>query len=312
MSPLITRGIPRRTVMRGLSSLGALCLWSSPLRAQQRSYAVILPDGDSEYYSRMRLGIETAAREMGNIALSLTLYKEISEAANSINNAIKDNPEGFLLSFFSGYQSIFADISSIVTAAGIPLVTIGHSLPAATASVVPDWDQAGRLQAQQAMVLAAPPVTIVYLAGPGAIDAEIEQAFKKALSEQKVDIVSIRLDGYSVAEASQRTIDVLSRHDNVAVIVASSDSLTIGALQAIKPTNSSAKVVGLGASLAAMAALKENELSATIDLKPDVQGSEALRALNDLVQRGVCKNGQNPPCPPQTVQPAVVVAEGRK
>jgi ABC-type sugar transport system substrate-binding protein len=77
----------------------------------------------------------------------------------------------------------------------------------------------------------------------------------------------------------------------------------------VKKMDQDVKVIGLGATPEGVEAIRKGELLATIDLKPKTQGSQALEILNSLAQKGVCPNGQKPPCPPNTVQPEIIGRE---
>ena len=96
-------------------------------------------------------------------------------------------------------------------------------------------------------------------------------------------------------------------HPDVTVIAAAADVWALGAVAAAEHLKRPVQAIGLGDSAEAREAIGQR-LAATVDLRPDAQGDAAVRALATVVNRGICDNGQNPPCPEQTVAPEAVLA----
>jgi len=301
-----SRKVTRRAVMRC-----ALLFWSSyaiPTRAAaaQKTYGVIMPDTGSDYYGRMIAGIRDEAKTIGMISLIEARYRDLSELAGKVDVMVSRKVDGLII-VLQVYNNEAATVLRIANAAGIPSVTIEGRLQGASADVSPDFAKAAELQAQ---VAAATTGSYIYVTGPKTeINSILEQTFA---SNVKGLVTKVSIESYSAQETIDKTADALSKEPDVVAIAASSDFLALNVLHATRKSSKDIKIIGLGATPEGVEAVKKGELTATINLKPEVQGSQALELLNSIAQNGVCPNGQKPPCPPKMVAPEVIAGDGRK
>ncbi len=302
--------VTRRAVVRGV-----LLFWSSyaittRAAAAQKTYGVIMPDSGIDYYRRMIEGIREEAKAIGTINLIEGNYKDLSDLVRKVDDMVSRKVDGLLI-VLQAYDNEVATVLRIANEAGIPSVTIEGRLQGASADVSPDFAKAAQLQAQVAVATTGSTSgPYIYVTGPKTeINSILEKTFA---SNTKGLVTNISIENYSAQETIDKTAGAISKEPDVVAIAASSDFFALNVLHAIKASGKDIKVIGLGATPEGVAAVKKGELTATINLKPEVQGSQALELLNSIAQNGVCPNGQKPPCPPKTVSPEVIAGEGRK
>ena len=293
----------RRVALASLLGVGSACLFAARSQAKDITFGVIIPDYGGQYYDAMLAGIDSTASKLSMTRKFLGPYKEAEQAVVYVQNAISVGVDGILLATGGGVGQALGPALSRAQRAGVSVVIIGQAVEGANAVILPDLGAVGRLQAS---LLPKSGGTVIFLTVPGSSWAsELERSFAASVDPGRVNIMVEPVGSYSGEEAQARTEAALQKVGNAIAVVAVSDILALGALQAVKGAGKEIEVIGVDATKEGRAAAGNGRFF-TIALRPELQGAKAVETLHGLVQSGVCPNGQKPPCPPQTVTPDLV------
>lgn len=107
-------------------------------------------------------------------------------------------------------------------------------------------------------------------------------------AEPGVEVLASQTAEWDREKGLKVTEDILQAHPDVELIVASNDEMALGAIQAIKSAGKEGQVMVTGddAIPAALQALKDGELLATIDGNTDKVGYAAVRVAYEYVVEG--------------------------
>jgi len=107
-------------------------------------------------------------------------------------------------------------------------------------------------------------------------------------SEPGVEVLASQTAEWDRQKGLKVTEDILQAHPDVELIVASNDEMALGAIQAIKSAGKAGQVMVTGddAIPAALQALKDGELLATIDGNTDQVGYKAVEVAYQVVVEG--------------------------
>ena len=295
--------ITRRTAAAGILAGAFSNLPFRGATAQDMRFGLIIPSADNYYYALMISGAREASARL-NVQLLVIAYNyEVARATQEINELISSKIDGLIIAAsINSVSGEFLPSTRRALDAGIPIVTIGFSLPGESGHVSPDLAAAGQLQANivTTLVHTGTP-SIIYLTR---VDQTAAAAFKNAI---KTTVVQVVVPYVNDEETRERIHEAIESH-SASIIVASDDALTLNTIALLSTAGPPRTVIGLGASPDDIEALKRGLLTATIDLRPRDQGVEGVETLVSAKQ-SPCPNGQNPPCPPRSrsVQPVAII-----
>jgi ribose transport system substrate-binding protein len=296
--------VTRREAIAAVSFYWATWAIATRAMAAQKTFGVVLPPNNIEYYVAIFRGVQQEATLLGNIEIIEGHYNDLAELIKNVQDLVSRKVDGLLI-VLEHYDSQIGMALNFASSAGIPIVTVEGKLQGASATVVPDFEKAAQLQAQIAAKFGSAAGPYVYVAGPkNEVNSILQGSFDKSIKGQ---VDNINLDSYSPEEIINKMSNVISKEPSVAAIAASTDFIALNTILAAKKVGKDISIIGLGATSEGLEAVKNGEMVATIDLKPEEQGSQALQLLNSIAQTGVCPtNGQKPPCPPKSITPAVI------
>jgi ABC-type sugar transport system substrate-binding protein len=300
------RGVSRRTVFAGLVALSASGL---PARAQTkpRRFAVAIPNTKRLYYKRMLTGMSGAAASLG-IELHVEEYAyDVKKELLVVEALSQQGFDGYIV-VSVGTEGAEAELAGILQKIPAPFATVGYRILGAAVTVLPDWRSAGTLQAQLATKFAPAGSTLLYLTVQTDYGAEASEAFQVAVKQNQSAALVLTINSFSREEAIDSIFKALAADPRVAVIAASTDQLGLWAAEAAANAKRQVKVIGLGASEEGLAAIGAGGLAGTIDLKPDAQGSAAVKGLAPVAEKHLCDNGQKPPRPEELIQPRTITS----
>jgi ribose transport system substrate-binding protein len=306
--------VTRRAALGGLTGVTAIA-WATlrTTAATARQFGVVVPDSEPRYYERMLSGMREAAKGLG-IELYIVEYSsEPLRELSLIKQLLAKGLDGYVIVALGPDDAAAAAEVTGRPISRVPIAAVDRRIPGASVTVLPDLAGAGVIQAKIAMSLAPPGTTLLYLNGPASlIEQDAARAFLKAAEEGKYKVVVVTVPTFSSTAGADATAEALQAHPDIAVIAGATDVWALAAVEVAVEMKRSVKVIGLGASADGLQAVADKKLIATVDLKPDAQGAAAVRELAMVVNKGVCDNGQNPPCPEQTIQPQPVLASKAK
>jgi ribose transport system substrate-binding protein len=301
--------VNRRGFIVAASLYWPTCAMATRASAAQKTYGVLSPAVNFDYYERIVRGVRNEVKTLGTINLIEMKYKDVSNLITNVQDLISHKVDGLLI-VLQSYNSQVGTALEISNSAGIPTVTVDGSLQGASATVVPDFARAAELQAQVAVQVDATGAPYVYVTGP---KSEVSSILQRTFDDNvKARVININVDSYSSEEVIDKTSNIISKEPSLNVIAATSDYLAVSAAKAAQMVGKNITVIGLGASPEGIEAINKGLMFATINLKPEEQGAKALELLNGIAQTGVCPNGQKPPCPPKSVTPELLTGKNSK
>jgi ABC-type sugar transport system substrate-binding protein len=300
------RCLSRRAALTGAASAWAVASGApraAVVRAQK--FGVSIPDSQSRFFGRLLVGMQGAAKTLG-IELRIEEYSnDPGHEAVVTQSLLKEGLDGYLLVPLQHDENA----EKFVASAKAPSAAVVRRIPRAAVPVLPDLAAAGIIQANIAISLAQPKTTLLYVTGSSdIIEQDAVRAFVDRAKENVFQVAVVTTKSFSPEEALNLTVQALDSHPDVTVVAAAADVWALGAVAAAERLKRPIQAIGLGDSAEAREAIGQKRLAATVDLRPDKLGYAAVQALATVVNRGICDNGQNPPCPEQTVAPQAVVA----
>ena len=300
------RCVSRRAALAGAASAWAVASVAPRAAvARAQKFGVSVPDSQSRFFGRLLVGMQGAAKALG-IELRIEEYSyDPSREAAVTQLLLKEGLDGYLLVPLRHDENA----EKFVATAKAPTAAVVRRIPGADVTVLPDLAAAGVIQANIAVSLAQPKATLLYVTGSSdIIEQDAVRAFAQRAKEGGFEVIGVTAKSFSPEEALSLAAQALDSHPDVTVVAAAADVWALGAVAAAERLKRPVQAIGLGDSAEAREAIGQKRLAATVDLRPDKQGDAAVQALATVVNRGICDNGQNPPCPEQTVAPQAVVA----
>jgi ABC-type sugar transport system substrate-binding protein len=303
------RRVTRRATLSGLAAVGLTGLTRRTDAAPPPVFGVVIPNSSAQFYNRLLQGMGEEAKSLGvELRIEESSFDPKSEA-EKIHQFVNLKADGVLVVPLGSVDPVANGGAENAERAGARVAAVLWRIPGASVTVRPDWARAGALQAQIAMSIAlrSGPAkgTFLYIA-PNYVDPAIIPAFREALAKNDFRVILVALDVFERDIAVGAIAKALASYPDVSIIVASNDELARWAVEVAGEANRPIMAIGLGGSAEDLQATK---LFATVDLKPEVQGREALRGLASVVRSKVCDNGQNPPCPEELIQPEAIIAK---
>ncbi len=289
-----------KAVGAALLSIGVLSLASQPAWSADTKPIVIgqsIPTLNNPWYAQFAEGSRDMATALG---VKLVLVTNPANAAfdpsaqiNAIENLIAQRPAAIQIDPTSS-SAIDGAINEAMSA-HIPVVTDGiHVTAKVDASVVADNKQGGELAGKYIASRLTGGGDVAMLEGtPGRdIIAQRHAGFRAALATGKgVKIVASQNANLDQAQGQTVTENILEAHRNLKAIWAASDTMALGAVEALKARNMTGRVLlgGFDGTPDAFRDIKAGALDFTIDQVPYRMGATAIALAYKLAQ------GQKPP-----------------
>jgi ribose transport system substrate-binding protein len=176
--------------------------------------------------------------------------------------------------------------------ANIPVITVTR--PSNSGKVVQHLDidnkEAGSLDAEQLIKDLGNEGRVAILEGfagaPSAIDRQEGFVSKLTSSAPGWKIVASLTANYNREEGATVTEDILQSNPNLNAIFAHNDEMALGAVRAVAAAGRTGriKIYGIDAVDAALQALRDGTMAATVQQQPDVQIVMALESAVDILQ----------------------------
>ena len=173
--------------------------------------------------------------------------------------------------------------------AGVPVINIDNKLDAdklaaagiAVPFIGPDNRAGARRVGEYAATKLPPDATVAILEGiPTAFNAiERRAGFEEAMGEAGLTVVDVQSAEWDLNKAGQVSTAMLSAHDGLGAILASNDTMALGALAAAKSQGrDDLVVVGFDNNAAAQEAIRDGRLLATADQQSGLLATEGIDA----------------------------------
>ncbi|MEG2626143.1 MAG: sugar ABC transporter substrate-binding protein, partial [Christensenella sp.] len=184
-------------------------------------------------------------------------------------------------------------IVKMIEKAGIPLIITNakadESVQKDLTYVGADLEKQGEMAGEMALeVMGEKGGKICIIEGPGGHDAALSRSagFKKAVEGKPgVEIIGVQQADWDRAIAMQKMDDFLVQFPEIDVVFCHDDNMAIGAVEAAKAAGrlKDITVLGVGASIDGLAAIKSGEMFGTVLQAPGEEGSKSVQAIVDTM-----------------------------
>ncbi|HYF59931.1 MAG TPA: sugar ABC transporter substrate-binding protein [Burkholderiaceae bacterium] len=293
---------PSRTAARTLA-LAALACAATTVAAQER-IAVFTKNQTNPYFQVVRLGAESAAKQMG---ASVTHYvptkpDSIPEQMSQIEDVVVKKPSAIVF-IPVDYKAMAPGVQKI-NAANIPVVNVtDRSESGKFVSFVGASDYQLGLETARALLRGmGGKGNVIALEGVKASLTNIDRmkGMTDALKEfPNVKLLASQPANYQRLQALQVMENLMQTHPQVDGVFAANDAMATGAIEALEGANRKAQVVGINGTKEAIDMIKAGKMLATGDYNGFLQGCigtmAAIRSLRKM------------PVPAEIVFPATVI-----
>jgi ABC-type sugar transport system substrate-binding protein len=259
-----------------------------PARAQDKELTLAwsLPALEFPFFVHMQKALRDKAGEVGGITLIETDgQNQTTKQTADVEAAVTQGVDGIIISPADAVA--MAPALQGAVDAGIPVVTIDRrvdGVPGILSHVGADNVLGGEAQGKLIMELFPDGATIVNLQGqPGASPAiDRNKGAHNVLDpvSDKYKFVAEQTANFQRSEAVTVTESLLAGMESPPdVILAANDDMALGALQVVKEQGLPIKVIGFDALPEALASIRDDGLTATIEQWPGGQSAEALETM---------------------------------
>lgn len=283
--------------------IAALTCTASTVAAQER-IAVFTKNQTNPYFQVVRLGAESAAKQMG---ASVTHYvptkpDSIPEQMSQIEDVVVKKPSAIVF-IPVDYKAMVPGVQRI-NAANIPVVNVtDRSESGKFVSFVGASDYQLGLETARALLKAmGGKGNVIALEGVKASLTNIDRmkGMTDALKEfPNVKLLASQPANYQRLQALQVMENLMQTHPQIDGVFAANDAMATGAIEALEGANRKAQVVGINGTKEAIDMIKAGKMLATGDYNGFLQGCigtmAAIRSLRKL------------PVPAEVVFPATVI-----
>lgn len=269
----------------------ASCAPSSENETPGETIAVFTKNQTNPYFQTIRLGAESAARQMNAKIIQYIPTKpdSIPEQMSQIEDAIIKRPDAVVF-IPVDYKAMVAGVEKL-NAANIPVVNTTDRLAGGeTVSFVGCDDYS--LAANTARYLfqkmnGRGNVIIIEGVGGSSNNETRVGGFRKALEEfPNIKVLASQPGNFQRLQALQVTENLLQTYTQIDGILAANDSMALGAIEALDAAGRKALVIGLNGTKEAIDAIKSGKLLATGDCDGFMHGCfgtmAAVRHLRNL------------------------------
>lgn len=258
-------------------------------RSKQKTIYFVTYTMTIPYFQQMALGLKAEAKALGFKLVVSAANFDAAQEANLVQTAITQKADAIVLAPID--QNALIPASTKATAAHIPVVLVGDDFAASGRSQmltyvgVPE-SQYGLIKANFIVShLKGHKGTVVVIHGPRGLDyVEGQKAGYQAVFSKHsgVKVVEGPYGNFSSEVGLTSLQNVLTRTPETSAVYFDNDDLALGGIQALKARNiSPSKVVTIGSdgAPAAIAAVRNGSLTATVATRPYATGQKSLEVL---------------------------------
>ena len=290
-----------------LAASAAIALFSSAAQADGEKIAVFTKNLTNPYFQMVRLGAESAAKQMNATTQNYVPTKpdSIPEQMSQIEDVVVKKPDAIVF-IPVDYKAMAIGVAKI-NAANIPVVNItDRSESGKFVSFIGTDDYSLGLETARYMLKTlGGRGNIVILEGVKAALSNVDRVrgFKKALEENPgAKLVAQQPANYQRLAALQVMENLMQTYPQIDGVLAANDAMATGVVEAMEAANRKALVIGINGSKEAMDAIKAGKMLASGDPGGFQQGClgtmVAIRELRKM------------PVPKEVLFPAFVIHKG--
>ena len=268
-------------------------MYTNVFAADKKNFSFVVKDMTNPYYWRMRAGAEQAAKDLGvNFSWVAAQFNgDIEGQIGIVEAQLAMRPDALILVPMNA-NALIPKVKE-ANSLGIPVINPDTRLAGGdVVSFVGLDERSSAIQMAKFIVKHFNgKVKLAILEGfRGSSTAEERLlGFREIFdAEPGVKVLASQTADWDREKGLKVTEDILQAHPDIQLIVASNDEMALGAIQAIKSAGRTKQVFVTGDDTipAALQALKDGELLATIDGNTDKVGYNAVQVAYDYVVKG--------------------------
>jgi len=267
--------------------------------AMAANIGVSIRSFDDSFLTAMRTAMQDYAKTQPNVSLKIEdAQNDVDKQLNEVKDFIAQKADAIIVNAVN--TDATPQMTQLAAAAGVPLVYVNNlpsdaKLPAKVVFVGGDERVSGTLEAREVCKLMGGKGNIVILMGPLSIQTarqraeDVEQVLKTPECAS-MKILDKETANYSRTQAAAVVTDWIKDGLKFDTIVASNDTMAIGAIQALKaagkvPGVGAGKIVvaGIDATQEGLAAMKSGALAVTVSQDAADRGRAAVETALKLI-----------------------------
>jgi len=268
-----------------LSIIAAGCLAALAMRcadAAEPTIAVFTKNSTNPAYEAFRIGADQVARGAGARTVHLVPKQpdNVDEQKAMVEQIVKEKPD--IVIFIPVDDVAMVDSVKALNAAKIPIVLASNPLPGHFVTYVGADDyEIGYREARYLFDKMGGKGKIVVIEGTPKAPTNRERlrGYKRALAESPdIQVLGSEIGNYLQPDAKQAMEKLLQEHPQIDAVLSANDSMSLGALEALKEAGRTATVMSINGILPAVKKVESGEMLATVDFNMFNIGCTATRA----------------------------------
>jgi len=284
---------------------GAMALFACQADAaeQKPTIAVFTKNSTNPAYEAFRIGADQIARANGATAVHFVPKKpdNVDEQKAFVEQVLKDKPD--VVIFIPVDDVAMVDSVKKLNAANIPVVLASNPLPGTFVTYVGADDyEIGYREAKYLFDKMGGKGKIVVIEGTPAAPTNRERVrgYKRAFAETPgIEVLASGIGNYQQPDAKRVMAKFLTEHAQIDAVLSANDSMSLGALEALKEANRTAIVMSINGILPAVKKVEVGEILATVDFNMFKIGCVATTAA--------VRHLKHEPLPEKVMLPAEVI-----
>jgi len=271
--------------------------------AERNTIAVFTKNSTNPAYEAFRIGADQIARANGATTVHFVPKKpdNVDEQKAFVEQVLKDKPD--VVIFIPVDDVAMIDSVKKFNEAKIPVVLASNPLPGSFVTYVGADDyEIGYREAKYLFDKMGGKGKIVVIEGTPAAPTNRERlrGYKRAFAETPgIEVLASGIGNYQQPDAKRVMVKFLTEHAQIDAVLSANDSMSLGALEALKEANRTAIVMSINGILPAVKKVEADEILATVDFNMFKIGCVATTAA--------VRHLKHEPLPEKVMLPAEVI-----
>jgi ribose transport system substrate-binding protein len=286
----LPRGNGRRLAAAAVLALAALVTGCAPGATDTETVTMVAPDLDNPFFREMRAGADGAADAAGVRLQVLDSENDPERQAALLSKAVRRHSDAVLVNPVDPEQA--GDAVKPALRADIPVVAVDRTVEGAPVdSTVTSDNHEGGLQAAQAVADALGGTgQVIHIQGDpqASTTQERTEAFTDGLEQYpQLDLATSQPAYFDRAKAREVTAALLRWYPDATAIFAENDQMALGAIDVLGDrAGTEVKVVGYDGIPAALQAVQNGTMAATVAQRPEQMGRAAVEQAVTAIDGG--------------------------
>ncbi|GIU20951.1 MULTISPECIES: ribose ABC transporter substrate-binding protein RbsB [unclassified Shewanella] len=266
----------------------ALLSASAPFSASaQDAIAIVLSTMNNPFFVTMKDGAEAKAAELGYKLITLDSQNDPSKELANVEDMTMRGVKAILIN----PTDALAVTNAIRTAnrANIPVLTLDRTAERGdiVSHIASDNIAGGELAGQFIAQKLGQNAKVIQLEGIAGTSAARErgEGFNNAVTANNLEMLSSQPADFDRSKGLNVMENMLAANGDVQAVFAQNDEMALGALRAIEAAGKDIMVIGFDGTDEGIAAVRRQQLSATVAQQPELLGATAIM-IADRVLKG--------------------------